>query len=441
MNPYQMLDRKRLGQRWSPEEVRQFVEGFMNGVVADYQMTAFLMAVAIHGLSPEEGAALTRAMLESGEQWALRERFPFVGDKHSTGGVGDKVSICLTPWVAACGVPIAMLSGRGLGHTGGTLDKLDAIPGFQARLSRREIERCLETVGCAIATSTDAIAPADRRLYALRDVTGTVRSIPLITASIMSKKLAMGASALLLDIKMGRGAFMQTHEEARELAHSLMAAASGSGTRVEALITSMDQPLGSAIGNANEIREAIEVLHGRGPDDLREVTRCQALRLLVLSGRFDEETAAAELDRAIVDGRAAEKARAWIAAQGGDPEVVDSPALTPHPSEEVEVSAARSGILRSVDPLELGLTSVELGAGRRTHDETIDAAAGIVILKKRGDLIEAGESLAVIQLGRRSVDRESAIRRVREAFPISDEPDPATQPLVIEHLSKPPSHV
>jgi pyrimidine-nucleoside phosphorylase len=435
MNPYQMLDRKRLGQPWSPEEIRQFVEGFMSGAVADYQMTAFLMAVAIHGLSPEEGAALTRAMLESGEQWALRERFPFVGDKHSTGGVGDKVSICLTPWVAACGVPIAMLSGRGLGHTGGTLDKLDTIPGFEARLSRAEIEQCLETVGCAIATSTDAIAPADRRLYALRDVTGTVRSIPLITASIMSKKLAMGASALILDIKMGRGAFMQTLEEARELAHSLMAAASGSGTRVEALITSMDQPLGCAIGNANEIREAIEVLHGRGPDDLTEVTRIQARRLLVLSGRYDENEAAAELDRVILDGRAAEKGRAWIEAQGGDPEIVDHPRLLAQPAWEVEVTASRSGIIRSIDPLELGLTTVELGAGRSTQADQIDPAAGIVILKKRGDLVEAGEGVAIIQIGARPVDQESTVRRVREAFSITDEPDAEPVPLLLDHLT------
>jgi pyrimidine-nucleoside phosphorylase len=435
MNPYRMLDRKRLGQRWSPEEIRGFVEGFMNGAVADYQMTAFLMAVAIHGLAPEEAAALTRAMLESGEQWALRDRFPFVADKHSTGGVGDKVSICLTPWVAACGVPIAMLSGRGLGHTGGTLDKLDAIPGFEARLSRAEIERCLETVGCAIATSTDRIAPADRRLYALRDVTGTVRSIPLITASIMSKKLAMGASALILDIKMGRGAFMQTIEEARELARSLMAAASGSGTRVEALITSMDQPLGYAIGNANEIREAIEVLHGRGPDDLTEVTRVQARRLLVLSGRYDEHEAATELDEVIVDGRAGEKAREWIEAQGGDPAVVDRPRLLPQPASEVEVKAARSGVIRSIDPLELGLATVELGAGRRTQAEEIDPAAGIVILRKRGDLVEAGEGVAIIQMGRRTVDRESTIRRVRDAFSIADEPDPDPMPLLLDHLT------
>ncbi len=430
---YQLLDRKRENQPWSEGEIGQFISRFMDGDVADYQMTAFLMAAAIHGLSPEEASALTRAMLESGEQWALRDRYDFVADKHSTGGVGDKVSICLTPWVAACGVKITMLSGRGLGHTGGTLDKLEAIPGFRAGLSRAEIERTLEEVGCSIATSTTAIAPADRRIYALRDVTGTVRSIPLITASIMSKKLAMGASALILDVKTGRGAFMQSLEESRALARSLVAAAEGTGTRVEALITDMSEPLGAAIGNANEIRESFDVLRGTAPADLTEVTRAQAERILVMSGRFDATTAQAALDGAIESGDALEKAREWIRAQDGNPDVVDDPSLLAAPSQELEVRARAAGYVSAVDALEVGLTAVDLGAGRRVQDDVIDPAAGVLMLKRKGDRVEAGELVAIVQIGNRKVDAEAAVQRIGAAVSITEGPPPQT-PLVLEHI-------
>src|SRR5688500_635033 len=276
------------------------------------------MPIAINGMSAEEMATLTQAMLRSGEQWHLRDSYDFIADKHSTGGVGDKVSLVLSPWVAACGIKIGMLSGRGLGHTGGTLDKLEAIPGFNARMSRAEFERCVADGGCVISTSTEGIAPADQKIYALRDVTGTVESLPLITASIMSKKLAMGASALILDVKTGSGAFMRHYQDSKALAQSLIAAAAGSGTRVEALITDMDRPLGAAAGNANEIIETIDCLKGKGPDDVMEVTRAQAERTLVMSGRFDEPAANAALDEAITSGRALEQARKWITAQGGD---------------------------------------------------------------------------------------------------------------------------
>src|SRR5829696_749322 len=314
LNVYEVLNRKRRGAALEPREVEAFIDRYTRGEIPDYQMSALLMAVAINGMTAEEMATLTQAMLRSGEQWHLRDQYDFIADKHSTGGVGDKVSLVLSPWVAACGIQIGMLSGRGLGHTGGTLDKLEAIPGFNARLSREQFERCVADAGCVISTSTEGIAPADKKIYALRDVTGTVESLPLITASIMSKKLAMGASALILDVKTGSGAFMRHYQDSKALAESLIAAAAGSGTRVEALITDMDRPLGIAAGNANEIVETIESLKGNGPADVMEVTRAQAERVLVMSRKFDETSANAALEEALSSGRALEQTRKWIAA-------------------------------------------------------------------------------------------------------------------------------
>src|SRR5215470_8863708 len=288
LNVYDVLNRKRRREALQPEEIEEFIKRYTAGSIPDYQMSALLMAIAINGMTAEEMATLTQAMLRSGEQWHLRDQYDFIADKHSTGGVGDKVSLVLSPWVASCGVKIGMLSGRGLGHTGGTLDKLEAIPRFNARLSRQQFERCVNDALCVISTSTEGIAPADKKMYALRDVTGTVESLPLITASIMSKKLAMGASALILDVKTGSGAFMRAYQDSKALAQSLIAAAAGSGTHVEAIITDMDRPLGVAAGNANEIVETIDCLKGKGPADVMEVTRAQAERLLVMSGKYDD---------------------------------------------------------------------------------------------------------------------------------------------------------
>ena len=433
-NVYELLNRKRRGAPLEPREIEFFVEGFTRGTIPDYQMSALLMAIAINGMTAEEMATLTQSMLRSGEQWHLRDSYDFIADKHSTGGVGDKVSLVLSPWVAACGVKIGMLSGRGLGHTGGTLDKLEAIPGFNARLSRAEFERCVADAGCVISTSTEGIAPADRKIYALRDVTGTVESLPLITASIMSKKLAMGASALILDVKTGSGAFMRHYQDSKALAQSLAAAAAGSGTRVEALITDMDRPLGAAAGNANEIVETIDSLRGRGPADLMEVTRAQAVRVLVMSGRFDEPGAGQALDEAISSGRAAEQARLWIAAQGGDPAIVDDPSILPQPRQTVEVTAPRSGFITHIDTYQAGMFTVGLGAGRKKADDVIDYAAGVMFDRRTGDEVRAGEPMARIQLG--SASREAA--ELRAAFlsfvTLGDEP-PAPRPLVHEHLA------
>jgi len=321
-----------------------------------------------------------------------------------------------------------MLSGRGLGHTGGTLDKLEAISGFNARLSRKEFERCIADIGCVISTSTEGIAPADKKIYSLRDVTGTVESLPLITASIMSKKLAMGASALILDVKTGSGAFMRKHEDSKALAKSLIAAAAGSGTRVEALITDMDRPLGVAAGNANEIAETLDVLAGKGPKDVEEVTRAQAVRVLVMSAKFDEASAKKALDDALRSGRALEQANKWIAAQGGDPSKL------PQPREVIEVKAPRSGFITFIDTYQAGMFTVDLGAGRKKADDAIDYAAGIMFDRRTGDPVRAGETIARIQLGAAKRDAEELRKRFLAFVRLGDEP-PATRALIHEHLT------
>ena len=434
LNVYEVLNRKRRGAPLEPREIETFIERYTAGAVPDYQMSALLMSIAINGMTAEEMATLTQAMLRSGEQWHLRDQYDFIADKHSTGGVGDKVSLVLSPWVAACGIKIGMLSGRGLGHTGGTLDKLEAIPRFNARLSRQEFERAVADAGCVISTSTEGIAPADKNIYALRDVTGTVESLPLITASIMSKKLAMGASALILDVKTGSGAFMRNYQDSKALAQSLIAAAHGSGTRVEALITDMDRPLGIAAGNANEIVETIDCLKGHGPADVMEVTRAQAVRLLAMSGRYDETSAGAALDDALRSGRALEQTRKWIAAQGGDASIVDDYALLPQPKTTIEVKAPRSGFITHMDTYQAGMFTVDLGAGRKKADDQIDYAAGVMFDRRTGDEVRAGETIARIQLGSGQRDAEELRARFLAFVEFGDAP-PEPRPLVHEHLA------
>ncbi len=432
-NVYEVLNRKRRGAPMESREIEQFIDLYTRGDIPDYQMSALLMAVAINGMTTAEMATLTQSMLRSGEQWRLRDEYDFIADKHSTGGVGDKVSLVLSPWVAACGIRIGMLSGRGLGHTGGTLDKLEAIPGFNARLSRPDFERCLKDVGCVISTSTEGIAPADKKIYALRDVTGTVESLPLITASIMSKKLAMGASALVLDVKTGSGAFMRLYQDSRALALSLIAAAEGSGTRVEALITDMDRPLGVAAGNANEIIETFEVLKGHGPADVQEVTRAQAERVLVMSGRFDEKSANLKLAETLESGAALECARRWIAAQGGDPAVIDDYSLLPQPRKVLEVKAPQSGYITFIDTYQAGMFTVDLGAGRKRADDVIDYAAGVLFDRKSGDAVASGDVIARIQLGDRARHQSELTARFLSFVTFGDEA-PEAKPLIHEHL-------
>ena len=433
LNVYEVLNRKRRGAPLEPREIELFVERYTRGEIPDYQMSALLMAIAINGMTAEEMATLTQAMLRSGDQWHLRSEYDFIADKHSTGGVGDKVSLVLSPWVAACGISIGMLSGRGLGHTGGTLDKLEAIPGFNARLSREQFDQSIADSGCVISTSTEGIAPADKKIYALRDVTGTVESLPLITASIMSKKLAMGASSLILDVKTGSGAFMRRYQDSKALAQSLIAAAAGSGTRVEALITDMDRPLGVAAGNANEIIETIEVLKGNGPADVEEVTRAQAVRVLVMSGKFDDASAGAALDEALRSGRALDQARLWIKAQNGDPAIVDDYSLLPQPQTTIEVKAPRSGFITFIDTYQAGMFTVDLGAGRKKADDVIDYAAGVMFDRKTGDEVRAGDTIARIQLGESQRDADELTKRYLAFVTFGDE-KPEERPLIHEHL-------
>jgi pyrimidine-nucleoside phosphorylase len=431
---YELLNRKRRGGPLEPREIEFFVDGYTRGSIPDYQMSALLMGIAINGMTADEMATLTQSMLRSGEQWHLRDGYDFIADKHSTGGVGDKVSLVLSPWVAACDVKIGMLSGRGLGHTGGTLDKLEAIPRFNARLSRSEFERCVADAGCVISTSTDGIAPADKKIYALRDVTGTVESLPLITASIMSKKLAMGASGLILDVKTGSGAFMRIYQDSKALAQSLIAAAAGSGTHVEALITDMDRPLGIAAGNANEVIETIECLKGKGPADVMEVTEAQAVRTLVMSRKYDEASAKKALDEALSSGRALEYGRKWIAAQGGDPAICDDYSLLPQPRETVEVKAPQSGFITAMDTYQAGMFTVDLGAGRKKADDIIDYAAGVMFDRKTGDEVKAGDVIARIQLGSGKRDTEELRKRFLGFVTFGDD-KPADRPMVHEHLT------
>jgi len=433
LNVYEVLNRKRRGAPLESREIEQFIERYTRAEIPDYQMSALLMAIAINGMIAEEMATLTQAMLRSGDQWHLRSEYDFIADKHSTGGVGDKVSLVLSPWVAACGIPIGMLSGRGLGHTGGTLDKLEAIPGFNARCSREQFDQSIADSGCVISTSTEGIAPADKKIYALRDVTGTVESLPLITASIMSKKLAMGASALILDVKTGSGAFMRRYQDSKALAQSLIAAAAGSGTRVEALITDMDRPLGVAAGNANEIIETIEVLKGNGPADVEEVTRAQAVRVLVMSGKFDDASAGAALDEALRSGRALDQARLWIKAQNGDPAIVDDYSLLPQPQTTIEVKAPRSGFITFIDTYQAGMFTVDLGAGRKKADDVIDYAAGVMFDRKTGDEVRAGDTIARIQLGESQRDADELTKRYLAFVTFGDE-KPEERPLIHEHL-------
>ncbi|MEA2338695.1 MAG: pyrimidine-nucleoside phosphorylase [Thermoanaerobaculia bacterium] len=433
LNVYEVLNRKRRGAPLDTREIELFIERYTRGEIPDYQMSALLMAIAINGMTAEEMATLTQSMLRSGDQWHLRSEYDFIADKHSTGGVGDKVSLVLSPWVAACGIPIGMLSGRGLGHTGGTLDKLEAIPGFNARLTRKEFEKSIDAALCVISTSTEGIAPADKKIYALRDVTGTVESLPLITASIMSKKLAMGASALILDVKTGSGAFMRLYQDSKALAQSLIAAAAGSGTRVEALITDMDRPLGVAAGNANEIIETIEALKGNGPADVEEVTRAQAVRTLVMSGKFDEASASTALDDALKSGRALEQARKWIAAQGGNPAIVDDYSLLPQPRTTIEVKAPQSGFITFMDTYQAGMFTVDLGAGRKKADDVIDYAAGVMFDRKTGDEVRAGDTIARIQLGGAPRDADELTQRYLSFVTFGDT-KPEERPLIHEHL-------
>jgi pyrimidine-nucleoside phosphorylase len=431
-----LIERKRDGGALKPEEWRGLIAAYTAGQVPDYQMSAMLMAVFLNGLEPEETAALTGAMLDSGTRLRFDHlRMPCV-DKHSTGGVGDKVSLVLAPLVASCGVAVPMISGRALGHTGGTLDKLEAIPGFRTALAPGEAQRQVELLGCVMIGQSADIAPADRKLYALRDAIATVESIPLIAASIMSKKLAEGIAGLVLDIKRGSGAFLPALEDELELARTMIRLGEDHGCRTVALVTAMDRPLGNACGVALETEEAIAALRGEAPADLMEVTYALAAEMLVL-GNSAGSTAAARpaLEQAIRTGKAADKFRSVIAAQGGNPAVLDDPGLLPQAREVTTYQAPRAGYVAAVEPRILGKAIVEMGGGRRTMDDAVDASVGFVIAIRPGDAVEAGQPLASIYAGSPEALR-IGVNAVNRAVRLAPEPPPPALPLMSHRVSR-----
>ncbi|MFW2388289.1 MAG: thymidine phosphorylase [Polyangiales bacterium] len=400
----ELIARKRDGQALSDSDIRDLIVGFMDGSVADYQMSALAMAIYFEGMNFDETVAMTLAMRDSGTVLSFGEIEEPKVDKHSTGGVGDKVSICLAPIVAACGIVVPMMSGRGLGHTGGTLDKLEAIPGFRVDLSVSKFRTQLRKIGCALIGQTGDLAPADKRLYALRDVTGTVESIPLITSSILSKKLAEGIDALVLDVKVGRGAFMKSEEDARKLARSLVRVGTLAGKRVSALLTDMDSPIGYTIGNAVETAEALEILHGGGPDDLRELTYELAAEMLRAGGVTKSKAQALrQIARVVAEGSALAKMQRIVKAQGGDARVVDEPDRLSLARQRSTVRASQDGYIADIDPFELGRASMGLGAGRNRAEDAVDPGAGIRLHVQLGDEVCAGDTLATLYSSRRAL--------------------------------------
>jgi pyrimidine-nucleoside phosphorylase len=416
----QLIEHKRDGQALTSDQWATLVRDYAAGKVPDYQMSALLMAVYFRGLEPAELAALTDAMIASGDRLRFDGHPVPVADKHSTGGVGDKASLVLAPMVASCGVAVPMMSGRGLGHTGGTLDKLESIPGFRTGLSLSEARAQIERLGCAMIGQTPEIAPADKRLYALRDVTATVESIPLIAASIMSKKLAEGLLGVVLDVKTGSGAFLPETERAVELARTMIGLGETRGCPTVALITAMDRPLGRACGNALEVEEAIEGLRGGGPSDLMELTYALGAEMLVLVGAAkDPAEARRRLQESVTSGRALETFGRIIEAQGGNPEVIEDPGVLPQ-AQAVEVYRAdRGGIVAAVEPRRIGRAITELGGGRTAVEDAVDPTVGFVITVKPGDPVRAGEPIASV-FARDDAGIALGMQALREAVTIGE---------------------
>jgi pyrimidine-nucleoside phosphorylase len=428
-----IIRKKRDGQALSGAEIEAFVRGATDGSWPHYQVSALLMAIVLRGMDAAETATLTGVMVHSGVKLDLSDLPGVKVDKHSTGGVGDKLSLVLVPLAAACGVVVPKMSGRGLGHTGGTLDKLEAIPGFRVNLSLDEFRTALQKVGCAKIGQTKEIAPADKVLYALRDVTGTVESIPLISASIMSKKLAEGIQALVLDVKCGRGAFMKTRDDARRLAESMVAIGTAHGVRTEAVLTTMDHPLGRAVGNALEVWEAIMTLDNGGPEDVTELSVHLAARMVRLGGAAATlAEAEARVRDALTSGRGLNKLREIIAHQGGDPRVIDEPQRLPNAPHCEKFRASRSGFVTDIDAEKIGRAAVLLGAGRNRVEDTVDPAAGVLLLAVVGEKVKSGELLA--ELYHSDPARvPTALALIEEAYTVGDEP-PASAPLVLETI-------
>lgn len=434
MRMYDLITKKKRGEPLATSEIRAMVEGFTKGEIPDYQMAAMLMAICFRSMTEEEMRGLTLAMAASGDEVDLSAFGSSTVDKHSTGGVGDKTTLIACPVVAAAGGRIAKMSGRGLGHTGGTVDKLESIPGFRTTLSREEFFAVVEKTGISLIGQSGELAPADKKLYALRDVTATVDSIPLIAASVMSKKLAAGSAAIVLDVKTGSGAFMKTLDDALALARAMVAIGEGAGRKTSAVITDMDVPLGFAVGNALEVAEAMEVLQGRGPADLREVSLALAADMLRLIGRggFDECQRLAE--KAVEDSSAFRAFAAMVEAQGGDASCLADPRKLPQAAFRLKVRAERSGYITHMDAETIGRAACMLGAGRETKESVIDHAAGIRILKKTGEAVEAGEAIAELHANAENLLAPAASRCLA-AIEVGTAP-PAKRPRIFARVTK-----
>lgn len=411
-----LIDRKRRGGALDEMEIQQMIQGFCEGTIPDYQMSAFLMAVVFQGMTKEETCALTKAMADSGDTMDLSQIHGVKIDKHSSGGVGDKISLVLGPLVSAAGIPVAKMSGRGLGFTGGTIDKLESIPGFRTQLTQAEFLHSVNTIGIALAGQTGRLAPADKKLYALRDVTATVESLPLIASSIMSKKLAAGCDGIVLDVKTGSGAFMKTVDGARRLAMEMVSIGKRAGKAMTAVISDMNQPLGYAIGNRLEVVEAMEVLQGKGPKDVRQLTLQLGAYMLVLGRRATTpEEGAAILEELLDNGKGFEQFERFVKAQGGDLSRIGAPAMF---SKEVML---KPGVVQAMDTERIGMAAMCLGAGRKTKDDPIEYGAGIRIHKKIGDRLEEGEAAATLYYSH-GADVEAAWNLVRQAYHMGEAP-------------------
>lgn len=429
MRMYDLIMKKRNGKALTKEEIDYMIKEYTIGNIPDYQMSAFLMAVYFKGMTQEETVDLTMAMAKSGDMLDLSAIEGIKADKHSTGGVGDKVSLVLGPMVAALSVPVAKMSGRGLGHTGGTIDKLESFPGFSTTLTPEQFIENVNTIKIAIAGQTANLAPADKKLYALRDVTATVDNISLIASSIMSKKLASGSDAIVLDVKTGNGAFMKKEADAVALAREMVQIGTGAGRNTVAIISDMNQPLGYAVGNALEVKEAIDTLAGRGPSDLLELSVVLGTYMLLLAGRFTDENEAREaLYKTIKDGSAFKKLKEFVAAQGGNPEAADNTELLPKASIVMEIKAQETGFVERIETEEIGMVSLILGGGRETKESEIDLSVGVVLKKKVGDIVENGETVAVLY-GNDLKKMEQARERFVAAYSFSKSPV-AREPLI-----------
>ncbi|MFP3917967.1 pyrimidine-nucleoside phosphorylase [Lysinibacillus telephonicus] len=404
MRMVDIIEKKRNGEELTTEEIRFFVNGYTEGTIPDYQVSSLMMAIYFQDMNDRERADLTMAMVESGDQIDLSGIQGIKVDKHSTGGVGDTTTLSLAAMVAACGVPVAKMSGRGLGHTGGTIDKLESIKGFHVELSNEQFTKQVNDIGTAVIGQSGNLTPADKKLYALRDVTGTVPSIPLIASSIMSKKIAAGADAIVLDVKTGDGAFMKTFEDAKSLAHAMVQIGNNVGRNTMAIISDMSQPLGFAIGNALEVKEAIDTLKGNGPEDLMELCYTLGSQMVVLGGKANSiDEARVKLEEVIANGQALEVFKKFVTAQGGDASVVDNPSLLPQAKYQIELPAKKSGYVAKIEADDIGVAAMLLGAGRATKESTIDLSVGLVLHKKVGDAVQEGETLVTIHANREDV--------------------------------------